>query len=216
MWVEVQQRKTRLKKYRKNSDGKLNAVSGHMVVHRGGALLEQSPSSSMCHRRNQPRIGLPRLGGSMSPQQIYAQTGVTLIEIVAGLAIIALLAGLAIPNLISQLPKYRLNGATRQVMSDLMAARMLAVSQKHDVQVAFTNPQEYTIWVDVNDNNIKDSGEEKIKNIQKKYYDVTFTSNNNPKFLPRGTVTNLPTIVLTNTSGSKNVTVSIAGRVRTN
>ena len=43
---------------------------------------------------------------------------------------------------------------------------------------------------------------------------VTLTASSNPSFLPRGTASNLASITLTNSAGSKKITVSITGRVK--
>ena len=143
------------------------------------------------------------------------QSGVTLIELIVIIAILAVVAGIAVPNFLSYLPKHRLNGAARQVMGDLMAARMKAVSQNNEFRIFFlANGHEYTILDDDNNNRIADGGEwTETKDIRDEYHDVTIGSNNDPIFLPRGTATNLPTITLTNPSGSKTITISIAGRV---
>jgi len=119
----------------------------------------------------------------------------------------------------SWLPGMRLNGAARQIMGDLMAARMDSVKQNNEVRVFFNSPgtNQYQILDDDDNDGTADMGEAiTTKNIQDNYHDVTFTSTNNPIFLPRGTATSLPTITLQNSSGTKTVTVSIAGRVKIN
>jgi type IV fimbrial biogenesis protein FimT len=88
------------------------------------------------------------------------QSGFTLIELIVIIAIVGVFAAIAVPNFLSYMPKHRLNGAARQVMGDLMAARMKAVSQNCDVAVTFAsgNP-EYEIWTDSDNDDIEDSGE---------------------------------------------------------
>ncbi len=144
------------------------------------------------------------------------QSGFTLIEMMIVLAIMAIFAGIAIPNYLAYLPKSRLNGAARQVMGDLMLARMQAVSQNCDVAVTFAsgNP-EYEIWTDSNNDGIKDSGEVTTKNIHPNYYDVSISSTNNIKFSSRGTANPFGTIDLINTAGlTKKVNVRITGSVK--
>ncbi len=140
--------------------------------------------------------------------------GFTLAELMVVIAIIGITTAIAIPYFVGQMPRYRLNGAARQVMGDLMWARMEAVSQNNEFKIFFLNNHEYRILDDDNNDGSVDGGEwTKTKNIQDEYHDVTISSNNDPIFLPRGTATSLPTITLTNPSGSKTITISIAGRV---
>ena len=134
-------------------------------------------------------------------------------------AIAAIMAAVAIPAFMSMLPGMRLNGAARQVMTDLMAAKMEAVKQNNEFRVFFNSPgtNQYQILDDDDNDGAADPGEAiATKNIQDNYSGVTFSSTNNPIFNPSGTATSLPTITLQNSSGSKSVTVSIAGRVKIN
>ena len=142
------------------------------------------------------------------------QSGFTLIEMMIIIAILAIFAAIAVPNFLSYLPKSRLNGAARQVMGDLMAARMNAVSQNCDATVTFAsgNP-EYKIWTDSNNNDTIDSGEERTKDIQSDYYDVTISTTKNIEFHARGTANPYNNIGLTNSAGSKKVKVYMTGRV---
>ena len=127
------------------------------------------------------------------------QSGFTLIEMMIVIAILGIFAGIAIPNYLSYMPKHRLNGAARQVMGDLMAARMQAVSQNTTVTVAYVSDRKYKI-----------STEEKTIN----YSNVTISSFPDISFYSRGTATNR-TITLTNsTSLGKKVTVALTGRVK--
>jgi type IV fimbrial biogenesis protein FimT len=61
--------------------------------------------------------------------------GYTLVELFITMDIIAVLAAVATPYFVSQMPKYRLNGAIRTVMGDLMLARMKAVSENNKYSV---------------------------------------------------------------------------------
>ncbi len=147
------------------------------------------------------------------------QSGFTLTEMMIVIGILAIFAAIAVPNFLSYLPKSRLNGAARQVMGDLMAARMKAVSLNHRVKVFFYSDHEYKICDDADNDTIVDDGEGdvQLRDIQNEYSDVTFDSSDppDPVFSPRGTATNV-TIGLQNSSGSKEVTTSIAGRVKIN
>ena len=149
------------------------------------------------------------------------QSGFTLIEMMIVIAVFAIVASIAIPNFMSLLPGIRLNGAARQVMGDLMAARMKAVKLNQRTKVFFdTNGYQYKICNDADSNATVDDGEGDVvdRSIQANYQDVSFDLGRtaDPVFSPRGTATNR-TITLENTSGSeKSITISIAGRVKIN
>ncbi len=148
------------------------------------------------------------------------QSGFTLIELIVIIAIVAVLAGIAVPNFLSYMPKYRLNGAARQVMGDLMAARMKAVSQNNEFKIFFlANGHDYMILDDDNNDGTADGGEwTETKDIRDKYHDVTISFKDdlikNPIFSPKGTASNRKNIKLTNSSGSKYIKIAITGRVK--
>jgi type IV fimbrial biogenesis protein FimT len=150
---------------------------------------------------------------------MHNQKGFSLIELIVVITIIAIAVGITIPVYSSMKPKLRLNGAARQMQGDLMRARMQAISQNNEFRLSFSDDNhQYYIWVDVNGNGAPDSDESPVtKDIQTNYYDVVFDSvpSQKPKFYPRGTLWPLGfTITLKNSSGTKDVVVSYAGRIR--
>ena len=147
------------------------------------------------------------------------ESGFTLIEMMIVIAVFAIVAAIAIPNFMSLLPGMRLNGAARQVMGDLMAARMKAVKLNQRTKVFFYSSSQYKTCDDANNDATVADGEGDVvdRSIQANYHDVSFVlaSTADPVFSPRGTATNR-TITLENSSGSKSITISIAGRVKIN
>jgi type IV fimbrial biogenesis protein FimT len=144
------------------------------------------------------------------------QSGFTLMELILVVAVMGIVAAIAIPSFMALLPAMRVNGAARQVMSDLMDARMEAVKQNHEFKVFFLNNHEYKILDDNDSDGVDDGGLEisRTIDIQDNYKDVTLSDTGDPVFSPKGTATNLSTITVQNASGSKTVSISIAGRVK--
>ena len=141
--------------------------------------------------------------------------GFTLTEllIVLGIMGVALMLGGA--WLTSQLPNWRLNGAVRQVVSDLLAAKMKAVVERNKQRVIFQDDHRYVLLDDDNNNGKSDPDEHiEDRDIQENYRDVMMTASNNPSFLPRGTASSLASIILSNSAGKRIITVSITGRVK--
>ena len=141
--------------------------------------------------------------------------GFTLSEMLIVVAVLAIMAAIAIPSFMALLPGMRLNGATRQVMTDLMNARMKAVKLNHRTKVFFDNSYQYRICDDADTDLMVTSGEGDVetKSIQAEYPNVTLSGSPDPVFQPRGTA-NGTTITVTNSSGSKDVKVAITGRIK--
>ena len=113
-------------------------------------------------------------------------------------------------------PSIRLSGATRQIMGDLMWARMQAISQNNEFKIFFlADNHRYAILDDDNNDGNIDGNELTVtKDIHGEYCDVTFSSTNDPIFYPRGNASPTATVTLINSVGTKTVTIAMTGRVK--
>src|SRR5688572_33175781 len=117
------------------------------------------------------------------------------------MAVFGLLAGIAVPQFVAFRPKNRLNGAARQIYSELMWARSKAVNDNSAYVVTFPTTQTMQIA----------GSTTKTVNIQTEYSDVTLTSSASTiTFSSRGTTDVTPTITLTNSGGTKTVKIGRA------
>jgi len=140
--------------------------------------------------------------------------GFTLVEVMVVLALIAVMGAIAVPRLAGRMSQNRLNGATRQVVNDMMWARMQAVTQRNEFRIFFIDEHVYKI-LDDDDNDGKEDDKEwtRTKDIRDPYYDIRIDSNINPIFFPRGSAS-MGTVTLTNPGGTKRIRVHITGRVK--
>jgi len=117
-------------------------------------------------------------------KKIYNQKGFSLFELMVVVAIIAVAAGIILPVYFSMKPTIRVNGAARQIMGDLMWAKMRAVSENNDYVIAFGSAgpvlsnDTYYIYDD-DDNDFGDVGTEtgelvKTVVISDEYKDVGY------------------------------------------
>jgi len=130
--------------------------------------------------------------------------GFSLAEILMAVTVFAIGAAIAVPRFIAFQPTNRLNGAARQIYSELMWARSKAVNENSSYVVTFPTNQTMLI----------SGATSKTVNIQTEYSDVTLSSSAATiTFSSRGTTDVGPTITLTNSGGTKTVTVRITGTV---
>ena len=139
--------------------------------------------------------------------------GLTLMELLITVVVIGVLARAAAVNVVPAMPRYRLTNAATELAWTFRALRMRAISQHHKVTVTFTNNHVYTVWTDRNDNGSTDSGEDQTTDVNVLYPGVQLASTTNPVFQPTGIVTNVPTITLTNASGTKTLTMNLLGDI---
>src|SRR3989339_433835 len=144
--------------------------------------------------------------------KMFRKYGFTLLELMIVIAVMGILATIAAPNFMRYMAERRLNGAARMVMSDLMNARMLAVTLNRNVQVTFPTSAGASYTYDATVTAV-------TRNVQTGfgYHDVTVSGNNNPVFAPTGRLSGVTACTITLASAAltqqKTVSVSRAGRV---
>lgn len=128
--------------------------------------------------------------------------GFSLLELLIVITLIIAMSGFAVTSIIDNLPGYRLGGAARRVMTDLMLARMQAVSNNANATVTFASGR-YTF-----------GGSTVV--IGSEFKGVSLSSSGNVTFMPMGISSGAVTVTLTGKAGlpAKYVDVSTAGRVR--
>ena len=152
----------------------------------------------------------------LGPGRLGQQDGFTLVEILVALTIIGILSAIAIPNWSTLLPTHALNGAARQVQSELHRLKSRAVSENAAFRLVFsTSNYTYTIekysggsWTATGENKPLPEG-----------ITLASTSDTTLGFTSRGISsdsTDTPkTVKLCNNKGAgKNIVLSSTGRIR--
>jgi prepilin-type N-terminal cleavage/methylation domain-containing protein len=139
---------------------------------------------------------------------LVKKRGFSLTETLISLSILALIAVAVSSSFLNKAPKYRLQSAVREVQSRLNYARHKAIFEGIKVRVRF-DASNYAIE--------KYSEERKEWKEERKYslQGVRLQANNSPVFHPSGTVSNLASITLSNSSGAYRITLAISGRIKT-
>lgn len=87
------------------------------------------------------------------------QKGFSLVELLVVIALISVMAIISVPLLVSQLPKWHMNGTARDIRAKLMMARLRAIRENKKYGVTFTlgDTDSYKV-VTYNDPNWDDVG----------------------------------------------------------
>ena len=96
----------------------------------------------------------------MPPCCRKTEHGFTLLEMIVVLIIGGVLTAIAIPAFMNWAPKYRVNGAGRQVFSEMMAAKAKAISESNNYIISFDiSNNSFTIHDDDDNDGTQDTGE---------------------------------------------------------
>jgi type II secretion system protein H len=135
------------------------------------------------------------------------EVGFSLMETVIVLLVVALIAVVASTSFLSYAPKYRLLSAVRKVHSRLNYARYKAIFEGTKVRMKFES-NGYTVEK-------YDEDKKEWKSETRSILDgVTIQANNNPVFHPQGTVSNLASIIISNSWGKYRIALAISGRIK--
>ena len=136
--------------------------------------------------------------------------GFTLVEIIVALAIFGILTAIALPDWGTVLLTFSLNGATRQVQSELHRIKMKAVSEKVNLKLVYSDKaKSYQVQ--------RDGTLVETKTLPKGIELRTATSPLTLEFTPRGTPTTTSpvTVFLCNSKNEgKNIVIRATGRIR--
>jgi Tfp pilus assembly protein FimT len=134
------------------------------------------------------------------------QSGVTLLETIAGIGVAGVLMAIGMPFFTKTLPSLRLSDAARQIATDLQQVRMRAIAQSIPHQISFSTTTYVVQSCNGTCTNI--SGNTAIPE------GITITPPSTaPQFQPRGTVAGTSSIRLSNGATNKWVCVKIVGRI---
>jgi type IV fimbrial biogenesis protein FimT len=147
--------------------------------------------------------------------------GFTLLELMIVIAIAGVLAGVLTPSFLEWRDRSKVQGDATELRAAFESAKLRAIKHNTNVVVTFPDATSYSVYIDTNQNGVRDADEDQIAN-RTLAPGVTITGNtfvgNDMAFNQRG-MANGPnstgTITMTSAGGARySVVVSSFGRVR--
>lgn len=133
--------------------------------------------------------------------------GFSLLDALISLFLLGIVISLLSHSFLNLSPKYKLRKAVWEIHSSLNYARYKALFEGIKVRIKF-NAESYTI------EKYNEAEEEWIIDRSCLLDGVTLQANNSPIFHPRGTVSNLASIYISNSWGKHKITLAISGRIK--
>ncbi len=135
-----------------------------------------------------------------------ARVGFSLVETLIACSLLASVVCLAAVSFQRLVPKYRLKNAAWEVQSRLAYARTRSAFDGTPIRLRF-EAESYSI-------ERYDGGANAWKALRTSRLEgVTVRANNTPTFYPQGTVSDLATILVSNSDGAYRITLAISGKV---
>jgi Tfp pilus assembly protein FimT len=133
--------------------------------------------------------------------------GFSVIEVLFCVFILGILVSLFSVSFLNFSPKYRLKKAVWEIISHLNYARYKAIFEGDPFRVAFASD---SLSVQRFDKELNAWKNERTNFME----GATLHANNSPTFHPQGTVSNLASIIVSNSWGEYKITLAISGRIK--
>ena len=141
-------------------------------------------------------------------ERFVRKQGYSLIETLVVIFIAATLIGMASIPFLNSSPKYKLINAVREIHSRMNYARYKAIFSGNKIRLKF-EPHSYTI------ESYHEAENKWVSEMRNILEGVQIQANNTPTFHPRGTVSNLASIYVSNSWGKFRISLAISGRIKT-
>jgi len=135
------------------------------------------------------------------------EQGFSLIELLISLTLLGVLTGMMAVSFLHQSPKYRLKKAVWEIHSRLNYARYKSIYKGKKYKVSF-DTNGYTV------EKFSESEGQWKNDLWNLCEGVFIEATNSPIFHPRGTVSNLASIMISNSWGKYKISIAISGRIK--
>ncbi len=159
-----------------------------------------------------------------SKKKKICQKGFTLLELLVVVALIGIISSIAFPTFIGFINRQKLTAQANDMIASLNLARSTSIKRRQAITIRSKGAQwsnGWRIFVDDNDNGIRNAGEQVLKNYPAYSGGVSITGNNFSSFItyhPHGRANNLGNFEFCPPAGvdsSRKIVIAGSGRMRT-